>query len=205
MRDDFLKQPGVMGFLDRFAGSCGRALTRLRSGPQDSDWDDLTARSRAGNYHDYLMAELRMEFADDEDVTYKEDNQLRTLVTPFAELRAKKSNSQFSAVAHNATLRSKQWMQLVLDEQLAPLDKLFLGYSVGKRWNTLQEMALMEFDGKVATDVIIIPFQEQPPVESPEGPTRFVAPLRLNVAAIRRQKQGQMPGTGDSEHEQSGT
>lgn len=205
MRDDIIEQPGVLDFLERVAECFGRALFRLRSGPQDSDWDDLTARSRAGNFHDYLMAELKMEFNDDEDVTYKENNQLRTLVTPFAELRAKKANSRFKTVAHNSTRRSRVWIQLVLDEQLAPLDKLFLGYSVGKGWNTLQDMALMEFEGKIATDVIIIPFEDQKPMKSPVAPIGFVAPLRLNVAGIRRERQAQMLRTEESEHEESGS
>lgn len=205
MRDDILEQPGVMDFLERVAGSLGRALYRLRSGPQDSDWDDLTARSRASAFHDYVMAEVRLEFADDEDVNYKEDNQLRTLVAPFAELRVKKADSRFKSVVHNSTRRSRMWIQLILDEQLAPLDKLFLGYGVGKEWNTVQEMALMEFEGKVATDVIRIPFEDDVPDATPDVLPGIVAPLRLNVAGISRERQVQMARTEEREHEEPGT
>lgn len=203
LRDDILEQPGVMDFLGRVGECFGRAHYRLRSGPRDRDWDDLTSRSRASLFHDFVMAELKMEFVDDDDVEYKSDNQLRTLLTPFAELRVKKANSQFKTVAHNKTRRSKRWMQLILDEQLAPLDKLFLGYSIGKSWDALQEMSLMEFEGKVATDVIIIPFEEPVPEATPDMPTGFIPPLRLNAAGIKRQRQAQLSETEEDGHQES--
>jgi hypothetical protein len=186
---EIIGQPAIRDFVTRMGECTARAHARVRLSLQDQNWAESKKRSRASLMNDFCIGEARREFADDEETSFLDENQLTSIVTGFAQVRVKKSNRAFSKLPLNQNRRTRNWTQLPLSEELSPLDKLWVAYSLSPNWQNLLEFALVEFDRNTLVDALIFPFEDDPDFTNLDTPFPMQVPLRLNLEGMRRIEQ----------------
>lgn len=190
MKSDILEQPGLMDFLQRIVGCHFRAHARMLECLKKENWE-ASVGARGALFHGFVMEEAKFEFENDPDIIYREHNQLKTLTTPWFQLRVKKATRHFSKMALNRTAITMVWIQQPLSEEIAPPDKVFLGYTVSRDWKQLLKFALVEFRNKEIYEVIDIPIDVEAVPTQRTGD--FIdTPFRIKEDGIERTRREEM-------------
>lgn len=188
LRENILETPGLMEFLNRLAGCHHRALNRLHGVFEHENWVACKA-ARASTFHCLVMDEAKAEFAGDTQFRYVENQQLKTILTPWFEIRIKKASKSFRSLALNKTYRTEMWIhQIPLLPEWAPLDRVFIGYTVDKKWTAISELALVEYQNREIVDVIRFPTEVPDAFEEQTG--GFIdVDFRIKEDSIKRTRQ----------------
>lgn len=188
MIENFVAIPGVQAFLSRVGGCIARGHVLTLTELNGQMGEPHPPRTWAGVMHDHVTSQVESEFADDSEMTFFVDHQLKMLATPYALVSFKKGNSGLTSIARNKTWRSQKFGTLPLSPTLNPADQAVFGWDVSHDFRFLREMGLMEFEGRLCIDRIVIPFVddvEESPIQSGSA---FIPPLRPNLEGLKRER-----------------